>query len=60
MTDEIKTGTDLEEALLAEEQEIDNAPDENATDRDIQAFDGFGSEGVAPAKINGEDYASLD
>lgn len=57
---DIKTGKDLEEALLAEEQEIENAPEENAADRDIQAFDGFGSEGVAPAKINGEDYSSLD
>lgn len=57
---DIKTGKDLEEALLAEEQEIENAPDENAADRDIQAFEGFGSEGVSPAKINGEDYSSLD
>lgn len=57
---DIKTGKDLEEALLAEEQEIENAPEENAADRDIEAFDGFGSEGVAPAKINGEDYSSLD
>lgn len=57
---DIKTGKDLEEALLAEEKEIENAPDENAADRDIQAFEGFGSEGVVPAKINGEDYSSLD
>lgn len=57
---DIKSGKDLEEALLAEEQEIENAPEENAADRDIQAFDGFGSDGVAPAKINGEDYSSLD
>lgn len=57
---DIKNGKDLEEALLAEEQEIENAPEENAADRDIQAFDGFGSDGVAPAKINGEDYSSLD
>lgn len=57
---DIKNGKDLEEALLAEEKEIENAPEENAADRDIQAFDGFGSDGVAPAKINGEDYSSLD
>lgn len=57
---DIKSGKDLEEALLAEEKEIENAPEENAADRDIQAFDGFGSDGVAPAKINGEDYSSLD
>lgn len=57
---DIKTGKDLEEALLAEEKEIENAPDENAADRDIQTFEGFGSEGVVPAKINGEDYSSLD
>ena len=57
---DIKNGKDLAEALLAEEKEIENAPEENAADRDIQAFDGFGSDGVAPAKINGEDYSSLD
>ena len=57
---DIKSGKDLEEALLAEEKEIENAPEENAADHDIQAFDGFGSDGVAPAKINGEDYSSLD
>lgn len=57
---DIKNGKDLEEALLAEEQEIENAPEENAADRDIETFEGFGSEGVAPAKINGEDYSSLD
>lgn len=57
---DVKTGQSLEEALLAEEQEIKDSPDESPTDRDVQAFDGFGSEGVAPAKINGEDYSSLD
>ena len=57
---EIKNGKDLEEALLAEEKLIEDAPEETAADRDINVFDGFGSEGVVPAKINGEDYASLD
>lgn len=57
---DIKSGKDLEEMLLAEEQEIENAPEENAADRDIQTFQGFGSDGVAPAKIDGEDYANLD
>lgn len=55
------TSTDsLEEALLAEEAEIAAAPDLNAADRDIKAFEGFGSDGVVPTQIGGEDYSSLD
>lgn len=57
---DIKNGKDLEEALLAEEHEIANTPDESVTDRDIETFEGFGSEGVSPTTISGEDYASLD
>lgn len=57
---DFKNGQSLEDALLAEEKEIENATDEAPADRDVQTFPGFGSEGVAPAKIDGEDYASLD
>lgn len=57
---DFKSGQSLEEALLAEEKEIENAKDEAPADRDIHVFDGFGSDGVSPAKIDGEDYASLD
>lgn len=58
---EHKDNQELEDALLAEEREIDGAADERAVDRDIQAFEGFGSAGVAPAKLDGVDYTtSLD
>lgn len=56
----VQTGQSLEEALLAEEQEIADAPDESPADRDIQAFPGFGGAGVSPAKLDGEDYANLE
>lgn len=57
---DVKTGQSLEEALLAEEEEMESVPDEIPADRDIQAFDGFGSEGVTPTQIDGEEYSSLD
>lgn len=57
---DFENGTSLEEALLAEEQEIEKQADVAPSVRDISAFSGFGSEGVSPAKINGEDYANLD
>ena len=62
MTEEnnVATGQALEEALLAEEQEIANAPDERPADRDIQTFAGFGGVGVSPAKLDGEDYSNLE
>ena len=50
----------LEEALLAEEQEIENAPDVPPSKRDIRAYDGFGSEGVQPTVIDGENYQNLE
>lgn len=57
---DFENGTSLEEALLAEEQEIEKQADVAPSARDISAFSGFGSDGVTPAKINGEDYANLD
>lgn len=57
---DFNNGQSLEEILLAEERDIENGPDESPTTRDVSAFSGFGSAGVAPAKINGQNYEDLD